>query len=74
MCSIFSNDNKGYVRRRTKTNNSRWIEAKNNMEGTKALDRANIAGQYTHREPTDVTNVDVVTYVTPIGKGLDQAN
>ena len=43
MCSIFSHDSKAYVQKSIKTNNSRCMEAQNNMEGTKALESANTA-------------------------------
>ena len=42
--------------------------------GPKALESADIASQQTHCEPTDATDVDVVTNVTPTCKGLDKAN
>ena len=70
MCSIFSHDSKAYVQKSIKTNNSRCMEAQNNMEGAKALESVVIASQQTHYEPTNVTDADV----TPTGKGLDQAN
>ena len=70
MYSVFNNVHAW----RIKTHNSRWMEAQNNMVGVKALESADIASQQTHCEPTDATNVDVVTNATPIGKGLDHIN
>ena len=51
MRSIFSHGSKVCVRRSIETNNSRWMEAQNNMEGAKVLESVDTMSQQTHCEP-----------------------